>query len=211
MATPQTPRARSALAAQALRYRSSRSSWSSRSSSSSSAIVSSGKTTTRARSARTRRDRSTGAQTFADVPIFYNEAKATGTLDKYTWQDALRQDDRDGRDPDPQPAAVRARGTGRQRRRDVAGRHRRHDQDRLLHREARPDASTRSLKAAGGYDSPESIAQAYKDYIEIYQNLYETVRAQDRARQDPGHRQQHRRGRGQGRRRHRPRPRACSR
>src|SRR5438876_10085975 len=30
---------------------------------------------------------STGSQNFSDVPILYSEAKAKGTLDKYTWQD----------------------------------------------------------------------------------------------------------------------------
>ena len=30
------------------------------------------------------------------------------------------------------------------------------------------------LKAAGGYDSPDSVAQSYVDYMQIYQNLFET-------------------------------------
>ena len=76
--------ASAAVAARALRARSSRSSWSSRSSPWSSRS-SAAATTTRTSTTTTTR-RPPRKQTFADVPVLYNEAKAAGTLDKYTWQ-----------------------------------------------------------------------------------------------------------------------------
>ena len=138
--------------------RSSRSSSSSRSSPSSSA-------TREQRRQEERRRSNVAGSTDAARPARTTSRSSTttprprATLDKYTWQDNC--DTTTGRvaipilDPPPCVAEVHRR----QRRRDVARRHRRHDQDRLLHRQARPASTTRSLKATGAYDPPDETAQ----------------------------------------------------
>ena len=76
-----------------------------------------------------------------------------------------------------EPAAVRRRVHRRQRRRDVAGRDRRHDQDRLLHRQARPDV--RRAAEGGGRVRParDRSRRRTRTTCRSTQNLYETLRA----------------------------------
>ena len=107
---------------------------------------------------------------------------------KYTWQQ-LRHHDRNAsrsRSCIPPPCVPRT-STRQQRRRDVAGRHRRHDQDRLLHRRSPTRRSTRCSKQAGAYDPPAPVAQAYKDYTEIYAAPVRALRPQGPARAIHGH------------------------
>src|SRR4029079_15340999 len=111
-------------------------------------------------------------QSFGDRPILYNEAKAAGTLAKYTWPancdtatglvkipvlnpapcvPVFKGDNGGG----PPPGATATPIT-------------------LGYYPAKPDPIYDAIrKAAGAYDSPESSAQAVKDYVEIYAHQYE--------------------------------------
>jgi hypothetical protein len=115
----------------------------------------------------------TGAQDFSDVPIFYNEAKAKGTLDKYTWQDHCDKTTGLVAIPilNPPPCVPAASGdNGGKTTPGVTA-----DSIKIGYYIARPDPTFDALlKAAGGYDSPESISQSYIDYMQIYSHLFET-------------------------------------
>ncbi len=138
--------------------------------------------------------------TFADVPIFYNEAKAAGTLDKYKWSDDCDTTTGLVKIPilNPPPCvAVHEGDNGGATAPGVSA-----TTIKIGYYLPKPDPIYDAiLTAAGAYDPPEKTAQAYKDYIDIYAHQYDAVGPQDRAGRDPGHRPQHRRGRSQSRRR----------
>src|SRR5262245_40108255 len=105
----------------------------------------------------------TGAQTFDNVPIFYSEAKDKGTLDDYTWQEHC--DKATGAvaipilNPPPCVPAGEADNGGATSPGVTA------DTIKIGYYIAKPDPTFDALlKAAGGYDSPESVAQSYVDY-----------------------------------------------
>jgi hypothetical protein len=113
-----------------------------------------------------------GDTPFADVPVLYSEAKDKGTLSNYTWQPHC--DTATGNVaipilypppcvPEPKTANPGATSPG------VTA-----DTIKIGYYSAKPDPIYDPiLKAAGAYDSPEASAQAYKNYVEIYQNLFE--------------------------------------
>ena len=113
-----------------------------------------------------------GETAFSDVPVLYSEAKAKGTLDSYKWQAHCDTTTGEVAIPIlapppcvPQPAAANGGNTST----GVTA-----DEIKIGYYSAKPDpAYDPILKAAGAYDSPEASAQAYKDYVEIYQNMYE--------------------------------------
>jgi hypothetical protein len=115
------------------------------------------------------------SKTFADVPIFYNEAKAAGTLSKYTWQPTC--DKSTGYIAMPinnPPPCVAVPSTPPPKGGDTSPGVTA-TTIKIGYYSAKPDPSfDTALRLAGAYDSPEKSAQAYKDYAEIYQHLYET-------------------------------------
>ena len=136
MATPQTPQLRSARRSRVTR-RSSRSSWSSRSSRCVIAVVSGGDDDKKTR--RRPRPRTTGEQTFANVPDLLQRGEGRGHARQV--HVAGHCDTTTGRVAipilNPPPCVPEANGDNGGA--TVARRDRRHDQDRLLHRQARPD------------------------------------------------------------------------
>ena len=135
------------------------------------------------------------------VPIQYQAAKKAGTLDKYTWQEHC--DPTTGRVAMPvlYPAPCVPKFTG-----DnggvIAAPAVTADTIRIGYYIAKPDPQQDALlQAAGAYDPPANIEQTYKDYMQMFASLYQTLRPQDRAGEDPGQRAADRRSRGEGRRR----------
>lgn len=114
----------------------------------------------------------TGAKpTFADVPILYNEAKAAGTLDKYTWPKNCDTTTGYVKIPvlDPAPCVPVAKGdNGGATAPGVTA-----TTIKLGYYLAKPDPIYDAIfAAAGAYDPPEQTAQAVKDYVEIYASQY---------------------------------------
>lgn len=113
-----------------------------------------------------------GQQTFSDVPIFYNEAKQKATLANYTWQPHC--DTTTGLVAIPillPPPCVPAPTTpnGGNTSPGVTA-----TTIKIGYFSAKPDPTFDTLlKLAGAYDTPQASAQAYKDYTQIYQNVYE--------------------------------------
>jgi len=116
---------------------------------------------------------STGATDFSDVPIFYNEAKEKGTLDDYTWQDNCDTETGEVAIPilNPPPCVPAAEGdNGGETSPGVTA-----DTIKIGIYSAKPDpVYDPILKAAGAYDTPDATYQGYKDYIDLYSNVYET-------------------------------------
>jgi len=114
----------------------------------------------------------TGKPTFADVPILYNEAKAAGTLAKYTWPANCDTTTGLVKIPilNPAPCVPVPKGAnGGATAPGVTA-----TTIKIGYYSAKPDPIYDAiLKAAGAYDSPEASAQAVKDYVEIYSHQYE--------------------------------------
>jgi len=114
----------------------------------------------------------TGQQTFADVPVFYNEAKQKNTLTNYTWQPHC--DTATGQVAIPilsPPLCVPAPTTpnGGSTSPGVTA-----TTIKIGYFSAQPDPTFDTLlKLAGAYDTPQASAQAYQDYLQIYQHVYE--------------------------------------
>ena len=115
-----------------------------------------------------------GQANFSDVPIFYNEAKAKGTVAKYTWPNC---DTSTGTiaipillPPPCVPAAsATSAPSGGATAPGVTA-----NTIKVGYFSAKPDPTFDALlKAAGAYDPPSASAQAYKDYTAIYQGRYE--------------------------------------
>jgi hypothetical protein len=119
-------------------------------------------------------DTTPGAQSFTDVPIFYNEAKAAGTVDKYTWPDTC--DTTTGlvkipilNPPPCTPTATATANDGKGTPGVTA------DTIKIGFYTAKPDPTYDPiLKAAGAYDTPDDTAKAYQDYIDIYAHQLNT-------------------------------------
>jgi hypothetical protein len=115
----------------------------------------------------------TGKQSFADVPILYNEAKDAGTLGKYTWPDNCDTTTGLVKIPilNPAPCVPVPKGdNGGATSPGVTA-----TTIKLGYYSAKPDPIYDAIfKAAGAYDSPESTAQAVKNYVDIYAHQYET-------------------------------------
>jgi hypothetical protein len=106
------------------------------------------------------------------VPMFYNDAKAAGTLDKFTWQDNC--DTSTGEvaipilNPPPCTPKVEASANGGATTKGVTG-----DTIKIGYYIAKPDPIFDTLaKQAGAYDTPESVEQAVKDYVQLYGSVY---------------------------------------
>jgi Periplasmic binding protein len=113
-----------------------------------------------------------GASSASNVPIFYSEAKADGTLDKYTWQDHCDKDTGNLAIPivGPPPCVPKFSGdNGGATSVGVTA-----DTIRIGYYMAKPDPAFDALtKAAGAYDTPASIEQTVKNYVQIFANMYE--------------------------------------
>jgi Periplasmic binding protein len=115
----------------------------------------------------------TPAATKREIPITYNEAKAAGTLGKYTWQKHC--DPKTGlvampvlQSPPCVPAFKGVNGGATAP--GVTA-----DTIRVAFYVAKPDIQSDTLlRATGAYDSPEQQKQGIKDYLEIYKSLTET-------------------------------------
>ena len=136
-------------------------------------ILSGGKSSKDNKAVSTNTTAGTGPQTFNDVPILYNEAKAAGTVDKYTWPSTC--DTTTGLvkipilNPPPCVPEVAAAKNGGATSPGVTA-----DTIKLGYYTAKPDPTYDPiLKAAGAYDSPEASAKAYQDYFQIYAHQYE--------------------------------------
>ncbi len=114
----------------------------------------------------------TGPKTFADVPIFYNEAKAAGTLAKYKWQ--AHCDTTTGEVAIPVLLAAPCVPEGPADNGGATSPGVTADTIKIGYFSAKPDPLFESaLKAAGAYDAPADTSKAYQDYVGIYKNLYE--------------------------------------
>jgi len=116
----------------------------------------------------------TSATPASAIPIQYQAAKQAGTLDKYTWQDHC--DPATGRVAMPvlSPAPCVPKFTG-----DnggvIAAPAVTADTIRVGYYIAKPDPQQDALlQAAGAYDPPANIEQAYKDYTQMFASLYQT-------------------------------------
>jgi hypothetical protein len=111
----------------------------------------------------------TGPQSFANVPIFYNEAKAKGTVDNYKWPDTC--DTTTGLVKIPilsPPPCTPVEASGGASSPGVSA-----DTIKIGFYSAKPDPTYDPiLKAAGAYDSPEATAKAYQQYFDIYSHQY---------------------------------------
>jgi len=107
------------------------------------------------------------------VPVFYNDAKAKGELDKYTWQSHC--DTATGEvaipildAPPCVPTVPQASNAGATSPGVTA------DTIKIGYYIPKPDPIGDSLlKLTGAYDSPEATANAYKKYVELYAGNYE--------------------------------------
>jgi hypothetical protein len=106
------------------------------------------------------------------IPLFYNDAKTKGQLDKYTWQDHCNPETGRVAIPiiNPPPCVPKASGdNGGATTPGVTA-----DTIRIGFYVAKADPlGDALLKAAGAYDTPEATAKAYKDYADIYAGNYE--------------------------------------
>ncbi len=113
-----------------------------------------------------------GASGKNGVPLFYNDAKAAGQLDKYTWQDHCDTATGDVAIPilDPAPCVPKVTGdNGGATTPGVTA-----DTIRLGYYVAKADPiGDALLKMAGAYDTPAATSQAYKNYAEIFASQYE--------------------------------------
>ncbi|HTL85708.1 MAG TPA: hypothetical protein VL856_11025 [Acidimicrobiia bacterium] len=107
------------------------------------------------------------------VPLFYNDAKSSGQLDKYTWQDNCDTSRGTVSIPilTPPPCVPKFSGdNGGATAPGVTG-----DTIKIGYYIAKPDPLFDvALKQAGAYDPPEKTEQAAKDAAEIYGHVYET-------------------------------------
>ena len=106
------------------------------------------------------------------VPISYNEAKAAGTLAKYTWP--ANCDTTTGLikipilSPPPCVPVVKTNNGGATSPGVTA------TTIKIGYYLPKPDPLYDAIfRAAGAYDPPESTGQAYKDYVDIYAHAYE--------------------------------------
>ena len=112
-----------------------------------------------------------GSAAFADVPIFYNEAKKLNTLAKYTWQPHC--DTATGLvtipilNPPPCVPALSGSNGGATSPGVTA------TTIKIGYYVSPPGPYDILLKGAGAYDSPDANAQGYQDYFQIYEHLYE--------------------------------------
>ena len=145
----------------------------------------------------------TGKAAFSDVPIFYNEAKAKGTLGKYTWQPNC--DTTTGQvaipilNPPPcVPALAAGTTNGGATSPGVTA-----DTIKIGYYIAPPDPHVRRRSSSRRRVRPARRhgEQAYKDYVQIYATPVRAVRPQGPARAASTGTGEHRRGGGQGRRR----------
>lgn len=105
------------------------------------------------------------------VPAIYSEAKADGTLDKYTWQPGCTVDGFVGIATNhPPPCVPKFTGdNGGATSRGVTA-----NTIRIGYYMAKPDPALDALaRAAGAYDAPATIEQGVKDYVQIFENTYE--------------------------------------
>ncbi len=114
-----------------------------------------------------------GQSTFSDVPIFYNEAKGNGTVAKYTWPNC---DTATGLvaipilEPPPcTPASsATAAPNGGATAPGVTA-----STIKIGYFIGKPDPTIDALlHAAGAYDTPAATVQAFHDYTDIYQGVY---------------------------------------
>ncbi len=107
------------------------------------------------------------------VPIFYNDAKAQGTVDKYTWQDDC--DKTSGYVAIPAltrpPCVPKFSGdNGGATSPGVTA-----TTIRVGYYIAKPDPLfDAALKATGTYDPPDQVAATYENYFKLYENVFET-------------------------------------
>jgi len=113
------------------------------------------------------------ATSTSDVPIQYQAAKKAGTLDKYTWQEHC--DSTTGRVAmpilTPAPCVPKFTGSngGASAAPEVTA-----DTIRIGYYLAKPDPVYDGLlKAAGAYDPPAQVEQAYKDYVQLFESQYQ--------------------------------------
>jgi hypothetical protein len=110
--------------------------------------------------------------TFANVPVFYNEAKAAGTLAKYKWADDCDTTTGLVKIPilNPPPCVALHQGdNGGATAPGVSA-----TTIKIGYYLPKPDPLYDSIfRAAGAYDPPEQTAQAYKDYVDIYAHQYD--------------------------------------
>jgi hypothetical protein len=106
------------------------------------------------------------------VPLFYNDAKAQGVLDKYTWQDHC--DTTTGEvaipilDPPPCTPKVEQKDNGGATSPGVTA-----DTIKIGYYSAKPDPILDTLtKQAGAYDTPQATDQAVKNYVQLYASVY---------------------------------------
>lgn len=108
----------------------------------------------------------------ADLPIFYNAAKAAGTLANYTWPENCDTTTGLVKIPilSPPPCVPAAEpDNGGATSPGVTA-----TTIKIGYYAAKPDPLYDAIfRAAGAYDPPSDTAQAYKDYAEIYANAYE--------------------------------------
>jgi hypothetical protein len=106
------------------------------------------------------------------LPVLYSDAKADGALDDYTWQEHC--DTETGRvaiaTNNPLPCVPQFSGdNGGATSPGVTA-----DTVRVGYYMAKPDPQLDALaKAAGAYDPPANVEQSYKDYTEIFNNIFE--------------------------------------
>jgi len=111
-----------------------------------------------------------GAQSFADVPILFSEAKEKGTVDKYKWPSTCDTTTGYVKIPilSPPPCTPEEADNGGATSPGVSA-----DTIKIGYYTAKPDPTYDPiLKAAGAYDSPEASAKAYQQYIDIYSHQY---------------------------------------
>jgi hypothetical protein len=108
------------------------------------------------------------------VPITYSEAKAAGTVDKYTWQKSCDTTTGNVSIPilnaAPCVPAYSGNNGGATGAPGVSA-----DSINIVYYQSKPDPQFDVLaKQIGAYDSPESVVAGVKDYLKIFEGLYET-------------------------------------